>query len=63
MGYRGEIMLTFKNRDSKVKAAPYKVGDRVGQIVILPYPEVNFVVSEELSETERGTGGHGSTGK
>lgn len=62
-GFRGEIMLTFKNRDSKVKAAPYKVGDRVGQIVILPYPEVNFIVSEKLSETERGTGGHGSTGK
>ena len=42
--------------------APYKVGDRVGQIVIVPYPVIDYIESEELSETDRGTGGFGSTG-
>ena len=41
----------------------YKVGERVAQLLILPYPEVEFELSEELSETERGQGGYGSTGK
>ena len=41
----------------------YKVGDRVGQIIILPYPQIEFEESEELSETKRGSGGYGSTGK
>lgn len=42
--------------------APYKVGDRIGQIVIVPYPTVEFEETDTLSESERGTGGHGSTG-
>ena len=67
-GYRGEIILTFKNRIASPapfaqKRAPYKVGDRIGQIIILPYPAIEFVEAEELSETERGEGGHGSTGE
>ena len=41
----------------------YNIGDRIAQIVILPYPKVSFVEVEELSETERGTGGFGSTNK
>ena len=41
----------------------YKVGERVAQMVILPYPKVTFEEVEELSESERGTGGYGSTGK
>lgn len=64
-GYRGEIILTFKDRDSKtllLPYSPYQVGDRIGQLIILPYPQINLVESEELSDTERGTGGHGSTG-
>lgn len=43
--------------------APYQVGDRVGQIIIIPYPIIEYVESEELSDTDRGTGGFGSTGK
>ena len=43
--------------------APYKVGDRVGQMVVLPYPKVTIMEFNELSETVRGTGGFGSTGK
>ena len=41
----------------------YNVGDRIGQIIILPYPKIEFEESEELSETERNTGGYGSTGR
>lgn len=41
----------------------YGVGDRVGQIMILPYPQINFVEVDRLSDTERGSGGFGSTGK
>jgi dUTP pyrophosphatase len=40
----------------------YKVGNRIGQIIILPYPKIEFIESEELSETERGIGGFGSSG-
>jgi dUTP pyrophosphatase len=63
-GYRGEIQATFKKTnwlkgDSSDK---YVVGDRGSQIIILPYPKVSMVESEELSDTERGDGGFGSTG-
>lgn len=60
-GYRGEIMLTFKNVDLTA-LEPYKVGDRIAQLMIVPYPTIELIEVEELSETERGTGGHGSTG-
>ena len=39
----------------------YNVGDRIGKIIILPYPQIEFEEVEELSETERGYGGFGST--
>lgn len=42
----------------------YKIGDRIGQIIILPYPQIEFQeVYNDLSETERGSGGYGSTGR
>lgn len=41
----------------------YRVGDRIGQIIIMPYPQIELEEAEELSETERGTGGYGSSGK
>jgi len=62
-GYRGEIMVTFKNRDFHNWTAPYEVNDRIAQLIILPYPNIEFNVVFDLSETERGEGGHGSTGK
>lgn len=40
----------------------YNIGDRVGQLIIMPYPNIEFEEVEELSETERGAGGYGSTG-
>ena len=39
----------------------YKVGDRIGQIIIMPYPKISFKEVDELSTTERGEGGFGST--
>ena len=49
--------------DNPMNFAPYKVGDRIGQMVILPYPNVNLLEVSELSETERGNNGFGSSGK
>lgn len=57
-GYRGEISAVMIGR----AIGTYGVGDRIAQLLILPYPEVEFELSAELSETERGTGGYGSTG-
>jgi dUTP pyrophosphatase len=59
-GYRGEIMLKF---DINTHNSPvYEIGDRIGQVVILPYPQVEFEEVFELSKTTRGKGGFGSTG-
>lgn len=41
----------------------YKIGDKIGQLIILPYPQVTFEEVEELTETERGANGYGHTGK
>lgn len=62
-GYRGEIMLKFKLVEDRHLAKDYNVGDRVGQIIIIPYPKIEFVEVSELSETDRGNGGYGSSGK
>ena len=58
-GYRGEIMLKFtRSKD----ALEYGEGDRIGQIIILPYPEIQFEEVNHLSDTQRAGGGFGSTG-
>lgn len=41
----------------------YNVGDRIGQLVIVKHPYIELCETDELSETERGAGGYGSTGK
>ncbi len=63
-GYRGELQATFNkiNNDS-VSENDYKVGDRIAQIMIIPHPSIEFEEADELSDTERGDGGFGSTGK
>lgn len=58
-GYRGPIMFKFRYPE---EGMVYDVGDRVGQIIIMPYPQVEFEEVEELSSSERGEGGFGSTG-
>jgi len=66
--YRGEVKvkLTCDNpaahSSNWVKPLVVKDGDRIAQAMILPYPAVEFELSEELSETDRGQGGFGSTG-
>jgi len=59
-GYRGEIMLKYRHVNNLNTA--YKIGDRVGQLMIIPHPKIEFIEAEELSTTERGDGGFGSTG-
>lgn len=61
-GYRGEVMAKFRNTTDVIPAV-YKDGERFAQLLILPVPDVTFVESDELSETERGEGGYGSTSK
>lgn len=58
-GYRGELLLKFKLLSS---SRLYEIGDKVGQILILPHPKIQPVEVDELSESERGEGGFGSTG-
>ena len=58
-GYRGEIKARFKRFGSRI----YMPGDRIVQLVVLPYPKVEFEEVNKLSETERGAGGYGSSGK
>lgn len=92
-GYRGEVMVCYKNRTStvirdnlsdvitdfyetqpynvenmlddgrRVTKAPYKVGDRIAQLIIIPYPCIEFEEVDELSDSDRGANGHGSTGR
>ena len=59
-GYRGEIMFKFRYLE---EGMVYNVGDRVGQLIIMPYPQVEFEEVEDLTDSERGEGGFGSTGK
>ena len=58
-GYRGEIMMKFTLSRFQRE---YDIGDRVGQLIIIPYPMIEFVEAEELTETDRGDGSYGSTG-
>ena len=70
-GYRGEVTAKFKpamlfNREQRpiiLNNRIYNVGERIAQLIIIPYPHITFVEADELSETERGAGGYGSSGK
>jgi dUTP pyrophosphatase len=71
-GYRGELQATFNKifgsegfyDETKMQTNEfYKVGDRVAQIMIIPHPPIEFEEADKLSDTERGEGGFGSTGK
>jgi dUTP pyrophosphatase len=75
-GYRGEIKFRFlRTKEPKSNGilgsgysswnhpGVYTIGERIGQMMILPYPTVEFEEVDELTETNRGEGGYGSTGK
>ncbi len=59
-GYRGEVMAKMKATTDVIPAV-YKEGERFAQLLILPVPDVQFEESTELSESDRGEGGYGST--
>jgi dUTP pyrophosphatase len=73
-GYRGELSFAFENDNIKPREKfidgmytrfrdrLYKVGDRIGQLIVMPIPVVQIQEITELSDTERGTGGYGSSG-
>lgn len=58
-GYRGEIKAKFRKGGTR----GYNVGDRIAQLIIIPYPEVTFEEVDELSDSVRGEGGYGSSGR
>lgn len=61
-GYRGEIQGTFNKLNGNF-SEKYNVGERGMQLIILPFPKVKMVESDQLSETDRGDNGHGHTGQ
>lgn len=64
--YRGEVTAKFIITDAReflLNDGGYHSGDRICQMIILPYPEIEFEEAEELTETDRGTCGYGSTGR
>lgn len=70
-GYRGEIKLRFHvdihviegMKQGLLEVNVYNIGDRVGQLMIVPIPTIETEWAEELTETERADGGFGSTGE
>lgn len=62
--YRGEILAKFKTTTNLPlrESGIYQVGERIAQIIIVPYPKIEFEEVAELSETERQDGGYGSSG-
>ena len=62
--WKNYVRKNFKDSidvDNRVQNG-YDVGERIGQLIIMPYPFVEFLEADELSETERGAGGYGSSG-
>lgn len=58
--YRGEIGVILINHGKETFT--YKKGDRIAQMIVAPVVQADFILSEELTETERGAGGFGHTG-
>lgn len=74
-GYRGEIQFKFRRHarnkmqwDDNLNrivtmADEYEIGDRIGQLIIIPYPKITIKEVSSLSSSDRNVGGFGSTGK
>ena len=58
--YRGEVFIALHNHSSETQVVNH--GNRIAQLILLPYLNVDFVESDKLDETERGEGGFGSSG-
>ena len=61
-GYRGELQATFNKLQGRYSKS-YELGERIIQLIIIPYPLIEFIEVDELSTTDRGNQGFGSTGK
>ena len=59
--YRGEIKIIMGNFSDKTEVIEH--GDRVAQMVLMPITQAQFEIVDDLSDTDRGAGGFGSTGK
>lgn len=59
--YRGEVMVSLYNHSDKPQTV--EKGERIAQIVITPFIKADFSETDELTDTQRGGGGFGSTGK
>lgn len=60
--YRGELKVKLSNDSKKLRGLYVNKGDRIAQGIVIPYPKVKFIEVDELTSTERGVGGFGSTG-
>ena len=60
--YRGEVFVTLYTISPEIRHV-VEHGDRIAQLVIARLADVQFALRETLPETERGAGGHGSTGR
>ena len=59
-GYRGELLLKYKITTDSLPTI-YQPGEKIGQLIIIPYPKINPIEVEELSSSDRNEGGFGST--
>ncbi|MCQ2454812.1 MAG: dUTP diphosphatase [Clostridia bacterium] len=58
--YRGEIMVPLYNQSKSIQTV--ENGERIAQIVFLPFVKADFIETDELGDTKRSVGGFGSTG-
>lgn len=61
MDYRNEYIVAIHNDSNETMTV--QAGERIAQLVILPYQDIDFKEVNELHETDRGEGGFGSTGE
>lgn len=59
--YRGELQVALFNHSQETYTI--QPGERIAQLLIIPYAKANFTITEQLNSTARGTGSFGSTGK
>ena len=59
--YRGEVMVILHNHGTQNRTI--QNGDRIAQIVFMPYVQAEFIETDELNDTARGAGGFGHTGR
>ncbi len=59
--YRGECMIALHNHSEQLQTV--EAGERIAQMVLTPFLHASFVETDTLDETERGSGGFGSTGR